>query len=153
MMEAARQDDVDLLICSAYRSYDQQAYNLQRSKEGYLQAGYSPEQAAVIAGRYIAPAGGSEHQTGLAVDIVTPSYQILDDGYANTAAAQWLLENAADYGFILRYPRDKAEITGIWFEPWHYRYVGREAAGTIMEQGLCLEEYLEETGAPEADLT
>ena len=106
MMEAARQDGVDLLICSAYRSYDQQAYNLQRSKEGYLQAGYSPEQAAVIAGRYIAPAGGSEHQTGLAVDIVTPSYQILDDGYANTAAAQWLLENAADYGFILRYPRD-----------------------------------------------
>lgn len=89
----------------------------------------------MIAGRYIAPAGGSEHQTGLAVDIVTPSYQILDDGYANTAAAQWLLENAADYGFILRYPRDKAEITGIWFEPWHYRYVGREAAGTIMERG------------------
>ena len=153
MMEAARQDGVDLLICSAYRSYDQQAYNLQRSKEGYLQAGYSPEQAAVIAGRYIAPAGGSEHQTGLAVDIVTPSYQILDDGYANTAAAQWLLENAADYGFILRYPRDKAEITGIWFEPWHYRYVGREAAETIMERGLCLEEYLEETGVPAADLT
>lgn len=153
MMETARQDGVDLLICSAYRSYDQQAYNLQRSKEGYLQAGYSPKQAAVIAGRYIAPAGGSEHQTGLAVDIVTPSYQILDDGYANTAAAQWLLENAADYGFILRYPRDKAEITGIWFEPWHYRYVGREAAGTIMERGLCLEEYLEETGAPAADLT
>ena len=83
----------------------------------------------MIAGRYIAPAGGSEHQTGLAVDIVTPSYQILDDGYANTAAAQWLLENAADYGFILRYPRDKAEITGIWFEPWHYRYVGRKPPG------------------------
>lgn len=153
MLEAARQDGVDLLICSAYRSYDQQSYNLQRSKEGYLQAGYSPEQAAVIAGRYIAPAGGSEHQTGLAVDIVTPSYQILDDGYANTAAAQWLLENAADYGFILRYPRDKAEITGIWFEPWHYRYVGREAAGAIMERGLCLEEYLEEMEAPAADLT
>ena len=85
--------------------------------------------------------GTSEHETGLAADIVTPSYQRLDAGYAGTKAAKWLLENAASYGFVLRYPEDKTEITGIDYEPWHYRYVGVEAAKEIMAQGLCLEEY------------
>ena len=91
--------------------------------------------------RLIAVPGTSEHETGLAADIVTPSYQRLDAGYAGTKAARWLLENAASYGFVLRYPEDKTEITGIDYEPWHYRYVGVEAAKEIMAQGLCLEEY------------
>lgn len=144
MLEDAQRDGVDLLICSAYRSYEQQARNLQQSVNRYRRTGYSPDQAMTMAGRYVAQAGESEHQTGLAVDIVTPDYQVLDDGYANTAAAKWLEENAARYGFILRYPQNKSEITGIWYEPWHYRYVGKQAACIIMEQEICLEEYLEQ---------
>ena len=149
MIQDAQQQGVNLQICSAYRSYDRQKSNLQSNRDRYKQAGYTDAQAWEMTNRYIAPAGGSEHQTGLAVDIVTPSYQILDSGYANTAAAKWLLENAADYGFILRYPRNKEEITGIWFEPWHYRYVGQEAAEDIMAQGICLEEYLGQIPAAE----
>ena len=86
--------------------------------------------------------GTSEHQTGLTVDIISQSYWQLDEGYAETYEAQWLKEHAAEYGFILRYPKDKTAITGTSFEPWHYRYVGVEDAQKIMAQGLCLEEYL-----------
>ena len=85
--------------------------------------------------------GTSEHQLGLAVDIVDTGYQNLDEQQEQTAVQQWLLENCAEYGFILRYPTDKAELTGVNYEPWHYRYVGSAAKG-IMEQGVCLEEYL-----------
>lgn len=144
MLEAAEQDGEQLMICSAYRSYDQQAYNLRKSIESYVRSGYSQTAAEQTAHRYIAPAGASEHQTGLAVDIVTPAHQTLDSGYADTSAAKWLRENAAKYGFILRYPQNKTDITGIYFEPWHYRYVGKTAAEYIMEQEICLEEYLEQ---------
>ena len=85
--------------------------------------------------------GTSEHETGLAVDIVDKSYQILDRKQEQTPVQQWLMDHCAAYGFILRYPTDKSALTGIGYEPWHYRYVGREAAAAIMEQGICLEEY------------
>ena len=91
---------------------------------------------------WVARPGTSEHQTGLAVDIVDTSYQILDEGQENTPVQQWLMAHCAEYGFILRYPTDKSEITGVGYEPWHYRYVGVEAAREIMANGLCLEEYL-----------
>ena len=80
---------------------------------------------------------------GLAVDIVDTGYQLLDQRQETTPVQQWLMDNCAAYGFILRYPTDKSDLTGIGYEPWHYRYVGEEAARTIMEQGLCLEEYLD----------
>ena len=88
--------------------------------------------------------GTSEHNLGLAADIVAKDYQLLDDKQAETPEAVWLEENCWRYGFILRYPTDKTGETGIIFEPWHYRYVGKEAAREIMEQGICLEEYLGE---------
>jgi D-alanyl-D-alanine carboxypeptidase len=90
--------------------------------------------------------GYSEHHTGLAVDIVTPSYQVLNAGFAQTDAAVWMAQNAHRYGFIIRYPADKVDVTGIGYEPWHVRYVGIANAKAIFEQGLCLEEYLEKTG-------
>ena len=105
--------------------------------------GISYEKAYEEAGNTVAYPGTSEHQLGLAVDIVAKDYQQLDDKQANTEEAKWLKEHCAEYGFILRYPLDKTEETGIIFEPWHYRYVGKEAAKEIMEQGICLEKYLE----------
>lgn len=146
MIADAQEQGISLLVCSAYRPYSSQQRNFNNSVQSYRNAGYSEEQAVEVTLRLIAAPGTSEHQTGLAADIVTPSYQSLNDGYADTAAAKWLYENAARYGFILRYPPDKTEITRIDFEPWHYRYVGVEAAEEIMASGLCLEEYLEGVG-------
>ena len=92
----------------------------------------------------VAPPGTSEHETGLALDITAQSYPVLEQDQEDTPEQQWLMENAWRFGFILRYPQGKTEITGICYEPWHYRYVGREAAKEIQEKGLCLEEYLAE---------
>lgn len=144
MIAAAKADGVDLLVCSAYRPISTQKRLYNNKVQEYLNQGNSQAEAERIAATIVAIPGTSEHQTGLALDIVTPSYQTLDDGYENTAAAQWLKANAADYGFILRFPKDKEDITKIIFEPWHYRYVGVEAAQEIMSKGICLEEYLGE---------
>jgi D-alanyl-D-alanine carboxypeptidase len=87
--------------------------------------------------------GTSEHQLGLAVDFVDTRYWTLDEKQAELPAQKWLMEHCWEYGFILRYPSEKSEITGIIYEPWHYRYVGREIALEIRDAGLTLEEYLE----------
>lgn len=142
MIDDARTQGVELLVCSAYRPYTSQERNFNAKVSEYQAMGYGIDDARAATLRLIAAPGASEHHTGLAADIVTPSYQGLDDGYANTAAAKWLLENAPGYGFILRYPKDKTDVTGINFEPWHYRYVGVDAAKKIMDAGLCLEEYV-----------
>ena len=105
--------------------------------------GKSKEEAEKITATMIAIPGTSEHHTGLAADIVTPTHQTLDPEFADTDAGKWLQENAAEYGFILRYPEDKQDITEIIYESWHYRYVGVDHAMAIKENGLCLEEYLE----------
>ena len=91
----------------------------------------------------VAVPGTSEHQLGLALDIVDADNQLLDESQENTAVQKWLMEHSWEYGFILRYPNDKSEITGIIYEPWHYRYVGKEDAEKIHSQGVCLEEYLQ----------
>jgi len=104
----------------------------------------SQEDAYNLTKREIAIPGTSEHSTGLAVDIVVLSHQTLDEDFEKTEGFKWLSENAQKYGFILRYPKNKEEITGIKYEPWHYRYVGEENAKKINEQGICLEEYLAE---------
>ncbi len=91
---------------------------------------------------WVARPGTSEHETGLAVDIVDTSYQPLDEAQEDTAVQRWLMAHCAEYGFILRYPTEKSALTGVNYEPWHYRYVGEEAAREIMERDLCLEEYL-----------
>ena len=99
-----------------------------------------------MAGHQVAVPGTSEHQLGLAVDIVDVNYQLLDTNQENTAVQKWLLENSWRYGFILRYPTDQTDVTGIVYEPWHYRYVGKEYAQDIYKKGLCLEQYLEQWG-------
>ena len=87
--------------------------------------------------------GASEHQVGLAVDIISDKYSALNEGFGETDAGIWLKEHSADYGFILRYPKGKEEITGIQYEPWHFRYVGKDAALIIMQQDITLEEFID----------
>ena len=111
-----------------------------------MREGLSREEATAQAGTVVAVPGTSEHQTGLAVDLVDKSYQHLDDAQASTDVQQWLMENSWKYGFILRYPAEKSDVTGIIYEPWHYRYVGKPAAREMRELGLCLEEYIEWLG-------
>lgn len=143
MIASAKEDGIDLFVDSAFRSVEYQKEIMDKNIKRHLDKGYGEEAAKMMAEEYVSIPGFSEHHTGLAVDILTPSYQVLDNGFAKTDAAIWLKENAADYGFILRYPKDKTAITGIEFEPWHYRYVGTEHSKYIMYNQLCLEEYLQ----------
>ncbi|WP_243208450.1 M15 family metallopeptidase [Oscillibacter hominis] len=142
MMDDARAAGLQPLICSSYRTWDKQEELFQRKVNYYLQQGCGRQEAEEKASAWVARPGTSEHQAGLAVDIVDVAYQMLDEQQEQTEVQQWLMEHCAEYGFILRYPTDKSDLTGVSYEPWHYRYVGKEAAAEIMEQGLCLEEYL-----------
>lgn len=149
MLAACRKEGLRPVICSAYRPQATQE-RLYKNKIARLRyAGYSQEQAVQEAGRWVAVPGTSEHQTGLALDIVAASYQVLDKKQEDTAEQKWLMEHCWEYGFILRYPSDKSEVTGIGYEPWHYRYVGRETAIAIRDSGLCFEEYLQDLEAQE----
>lgn len=131
------------LICSSYRSQERQQELYDNKVQRVMDEGVSLEAAQAEAARWVARPGTSEHQTGLAVDIVSLSNQMLDETQESTPEFQWLAENAWKYGFILRYPNDKSEKTGIAYEPWHFRFVGKEAAEEMHDLGLCLEEYLE----------
>lgn len=142
MMDACQGDGLSPVICSAYRTREKQEQLYQKKVEGYLAQGYSQDQAETEAGKIVAVPGTSEHQLGLAVDIVDINYQHLDEMQESTEVQKWLIEHSWEYGFILRYPNGKSEITGIIYEPWHYRYVGREAAEQMHTLGVCLEEYL-----------
>ncbi len=145
MMKAAANDGVSIYPCSSYRSPERSAYLLNQQIEKYLACGYTQEEAEIVAAHWVAPPGTSEHHTGLALDFLSNDCTEMDEVFADSDAGKWLKEHAAEYGFVLRYPDGKEQITGIVFEPWHYRYVGREAAAIIMANGLTLEEYL---GAP-----
>ena len=104
--------------------------------------GLSQDDAETEAAKVVAVPGTSEHQLGLALDIVDLNNQNLDESQESTPVQKWLMEHSWEYGFILRYPNEKSEITGIIYEPWHYRYVGVDAASEIHKLGVCLEEYL-----------
>ena len=129
------------IVVSAYRSHSYQAGLYERRVQRFLDKGYSQEDAEREAAMRVAIPGTSEHQLGLAVDIVDVNYQTLDKKQEDTAAQKWLMANSWKYGFILRYPNEKSDVTGIIYEPWHYRYVGKELAAELHENGLCLEEY------------
>lgn len=144
MMDAARAEGLQPLICSSFRTWETQTRLYQNKIQRLQDTGYSRKEAEQEAAVWVAPPGTSEHQLGLALDIVDKNYQLLDEKQENTAVQKWLMAHCAEYGFILRYPTDKSEITGIGYEPWHYRYVGQEAAKEIMSQGICLEEYLQQ---------
>ncbi len=142
MLADGRKEGLDFWICSAYRTIEKQTQLYEKKVRSFVASGLGYDEACEKAAAMVAYPGTSEHNLGLAVDIVAKDYQLLDDRQADTPEAKWLKENCWKYGFILRYPTDKTEITGIIFEPWHYRYVGKEAAREITEQGICLEEYL-----------
>ena len=143
MKQAAAVDGVELLLCSGYRTVEYQQNLFDQEKQKWLDDGLSDQEAYDKAKTVVAVPGYSEHNSGFAADIVTPGHQTLDSAFANTDTAKWLFEHAPEYGFILRYPEDKQAITGIIYEPWHYRYVGVENAKAITESGKCLEEYLD----------
>ena len=143
MLRDAASAGIQLKVCSAYRSVPVQRRLYEQKTAEYQALGYAYEAAQKEAGKWVAPPGCSEHHTGLTVDIVSQQYQALDDQFSYTAAYQWLKNNVASYGFIERYPLGKEEITGISFEPWHFRYVGKAAAEQIAANGTTLEEYIE----------
>lgn len=146
MITAAREDGIIISICSPYRDYDRQVMLFNRKVKSYMAKGFTEDEAYEKASETVAIPGTSEHQLGLAFDFISNNYTALDVGFAQTQAGKWLKEHSWEYGFILRYPEDKTEITDIQFEPWHYRYVGVKAAKEIMAEGLCLEEYVERIG-------
>lgn len=137
MYQAALEDGVELVPISGYRSVERQTRNFENKIQKYIDDGYSEIEATQMAATIILPPGTSEHNAGLAMDICS-----LYESFEETEEFEWLTENAADYGFIMRYPEDKQDITKIIYEPWHWRYVGVEAAKAMKASGQCLEEYL-----------
>lgn len=135
-----------LQVVSGYRTFAKSSQLYAAEVQRYLNAGYSQKDAEEVAATVVAPPGTSEHNTGLAVDILSADYYShhsdFEDAFENDAEAIWMKAHCAEYGFVLRYPKGKSEVTGIIFEPWHFRYVGVEAATYIMENNLTLEEYL-----------
>ncbi len=150
MLAAGRQEGLSFMICSGYRSTAEQAQLFDEDLAALLAQGLSYEQAYEETARFTMPPGCSEHESGLAVDIVSLDYQMLDETQASTAESQWLRAHCWEYGFILRYPDDRSALTGISYESWHYRYVGRAAAAYLTAHNLTLEEFhaLNESALP-----
>lgn len=143
MLNDCRAEGHLALICSAYRTQEYQQELFDNKIMRLLAEGVAYDRAPAEAARSVAVPGTSEHQLGLAVDIIDELYVNLDYWQQFTSVQQWMMANCGEYGFILRYPNDKSDITGIIFEPWHYRYVGISTAKAVIESGLTLEEYLE----------
>ena len=145
MLADARAAGYNMYLVSAYRTHDYQVSLYNRKVNEYLNMGYDEETAKSEASQWVAIPGTSEHCTGLAADIVSSDWfnynSDLTHDFENTEHFTWLYEHCADYGFILRFPKGKESITAITYEPWHYRYVGVEAAKYIMENGITLEEF------------
>jgi D-alanyl-D-alanine carboxypeptidase len=133
MFIAAKKDSIDLVLYSGFRTEATQSLYYSRVGEGSIS---------------VAPPRASEHETGYAADIVTANIRVLDTGFGETKAGKWLAANCYKFGFILRYPNGKTHITKYMYEPWHYRYLGKEAAGDVHRSGLCYEEYIQEYGLP-----
>lgn len=145
MLADAYDENVRIIALSAYRDYEYQQELFDNKVQRLQQEkGYSVDKAREEAATVVAYPGTSEHQLGLALDLVDARHVKLDESQENTDAYKWLYEHCDEYGFIVRYPNGKTEITGIIYEPWHFRYVGEEAAKVIMDKGITLEEYLEE---------
>lgn len=133
LFSEALKDEINLLAVSGYRPYRYQEglYNNKVKSSGKIEAD-----------KYVAQPGASEHQTGLAMDVLSDEYSNLDSGFQNTIAYSWLKENSFKYGFVIRYTKEKENITKYSFEPWHLRYVGVEAATYMVKNNLALEEYV-----------
>ncbi len=143
MIEAAARDGIDLKVLSAYRTVNYQKKLFERNVNSRMEDdGMTYEEAYADVSINIAPPGGSEHNAGLAVDIIDRNHWDTYEAFEDTPEFAWLSENATKFGFILRYPKGKEDITGYIYEPWHYRYVGVKYASDVMNSGLCLEEYI-----------
>ena len=152
MFAAALEDGIDLWVVSSYRTIQYQQENFDRSVQQRMDNGMTYDDAYADTLREVAMPGESEHNAGLAMDIMSIEYTSMDDaGFEDTKAFEWLDKHAAEYGFILRYPKDKESITEIIYEPWHYRFVGIYYANEIKKSGLCLEEYFAERGWTDED--
>ena len=147
MLDAASADGYPLAIVSAYRTVDRSRELYTNKVAELVRQGYSQTEAEKEAAKWIAPPGTSEHHTGLAVDVVSSDYYYyysdLEQAFDSFDEFQWLITHCADYGFVLRYPKEKENVTNIVYEPWHYRYVGVENAKRMMAENLCLEEYVQ----------
>ena len=141
LVDAAKEAGFEPYISVGYRSYaDQQQLFNEKASELSQNGVYTYEEAQQIAAEIVAKPGTSDHQTGLAVDILDKEYEVLDYSKMDSKFFDWLDANCAQFGFIKRYPSNKKSVTG-WDEPWHYRYVGKEVAEFIMKNGMCLEEF------------
>ena len=137
MFDDARAQGVYPVVSSGYRTAQQQQSEMDDKIQEYIDDGKSEDEARALAATYVAQVGYSEHEAGLAIDIVAKANKSDDD-----TVWAWMKEHCAEYGFILRYPEGKEGVTGMSYEPWHFRYVGVEAAQKIMGAGITLEEYL-----------
>ncbi|MDO4356871.1 MAG: M15 family metallopeptidase [Clostridia bacterium] len=143
MLDSCRDAGYAPMVCSAYRTYEKQLSLYENKLQRCYDQGLSGADAEREAAFWVAKPNTSEHQLGLAVDIVSWENQRLDDTQLDSPAQQWLMAHCWEYGFIFRYQADKTEWTQVGHEPWHYRYVGRAAAKQIGDWDVCLEEYLE----------
>lgn len=144
MLEAGKEYGLAPVSMFRERALQEKLYNREVSE--WQAKGYSLAEAQVQAATVVKRPGESEHNTGLTIDIGGSGNFTITESFADTPAYAWLIEHCAEYGFILRYPEGKENITAVIYEPWHYRYVGVEAATEIMERGITLEEYIAERG-------
>ena len=149
MQAAAAADGVTVWMQSGYRSVDYQTTLYNNKTQQFLDQGYDEPTARELAANIVNPPRYSEHNCGLAADLNCPEYTALETGFEETAAFDWLCQNAETYGFILRYPKGEAAeaVTEITYEPWHWRYVGAENAARINASGLIFEQYIAELEA------
>lgn len=129
------------IVCSGYRTLDKQEKLFNRKVLSFVKAGHTKEESYNLARQTISIPGSGEHCLGLAVDFYTRRYHKLERAFEDTPESKWLVEHAQDYGFVMRYGENKTDITGIQYEPWHYRYVGVEAAKYMKDNELSLEEF------------
>lgn len=141
MLEDMKAQGLSPVVCSGYRTLDKQEKLFNRKVQSYVRSGHTKEESYILARQTISIPGSGEHCLGLAIDFYTKKFHKLEKAFEDTPEGRWLMEHAQDYGFIMRYGENKTDITGIEYEPWHYRYVGVEAAKYIKEHNLTLEEF------------
>lgn len=148
LTDAALKAGFELTVISAYRSVDEQKDVVATDIAEYEAQGYSKDEATDLAMKYLTKPGLSEHHTGLALDVLDTEWynqgNMLDEAFGETEAGKWLAENVCHYGFVIRYEKGKEKITGINYEPWHIRYVGKENAEYMYQNKLVLEEYIDQ---------
>ena len=147
MLDDCRAAGGEPRVSTAYRDMQLQTEIFEKRTQMNMELGLSREEAIKKTATLVAWPGCSEHHTGLAVDILSEDRDLPNDQFGTTPEGKWLAANCARYGFILRYPADKTAVTGIIYEPWHFRYVGTVHAEQMMASGLCLEEYVERISA------